>query len=60
MRETARSVILDCIKLGVVARPKGFGFVVFVEIIVMAVKLVASYFAYTLKASPVRCPRYIF
>jgi len=48
---TPTSVVLDCIKLGVVARPKGFGFLVLVEVCLMAIKLVGTYFAYTLKKS---------
>jgi len=48
---TPVSVLLDCIKLAVVARPKGFGLLVFIEVCLMAVKIGATYFAYTLKKS---------
>ena len=43
------SVLFDLVKLSLVARPKAFGFLVFVELILAGVKLVATYFAYTLK-----------
>ncbi|CAG9464289.1 unnamed protein product [Pedinophyceae sp. YPF-701] len=48
---TPASILMDIIRLAVVSRPKGFALAVLLEVVLMAIKGCATYFAISLKRS---------